>query len=292
MYTIIADLLYFDQIYRRLIMNKKIIFLDVDGTLVDFRGELPRSAREAVEEAKRRGHRLVVCTGRLKAQIYPQVLALGFDGIIASAGAYVECDGKVIYHHVVDSEHLRKMTDYFEAADIPYCYQTENGIIATESSKKRIDQHFMDGGMDEDQVKKVMVVDTRVVDNISDCRDVEKGNYYDSGRTVGEIQEGLGDYFKAEASSYEKGDGDSGEFTCAGVNKATGITHYVKYVGGDMKDTIAFGDGPNDTEMLSSVELSVAMGNSSDDLKALADVVTDDVGEDGLKNAFRKLGII
>ena len=59
--------------------------------------------------------------------------------------------------------------------------------------------------MDEDQVKKVMVVDTRVVDNISDCRDVEKGNYYDSGRTVGEIQEGLGDYFKAEASSYEKG---------------------------------------------------------------------------------------
>ena len=60
---------------------------------------------------------------------------MGFDGIIASAGAYVECDGRVIYHHVVDSEHLRKMTDYFEAADIPYCYQTENGIIATESSK-------------------------------------------------------------------------------------------------------------------------------------------------------------
>ena len=76
------------------------------------------------------------------------------------------------------------------------------------------------------------------------------------------------------------------------MNKATGITHYVKYMGGDMKDTIAFGDGPNDTEMLSSVELSVAMGNSSDDLKALADVVTDDVREDGLKNAFRKLGII
>ena len=75
-------------------MHKKIIFLDVDGTLVDFHGDLPESAREAVLQAKANGHRLVVCTGRLKNQIYPQVLAMGFDGIIASAGAYVECDGR------------------------------------------------------------------------------------------------------------------------------------------------------------------------------------------------------
>ena len=47
-------------------MHKKIIFLDVDGTLVDFHGDLPESAREAVLQAKANGHRLVVCTGRLK----------------------------------------------------------------------------------------------------------------------------------------------------------------------------------------------------------------------------------
>lgn len=273
-------------------MDKKIIFLDVDGTLVNFHGELPESAREAVLAAKVNGHRIVVCTGRMKAQIYPQVLAMGFDGIIASAGAYVECDGKEIYHHVVDSEYLKKMTDYFEGADIVYCYQTKERIIVTEHNKKRIDQHFLDAGMDAEKVKKVMIVDITVVDDISERTDVEKGAYYDSGRTVGEIQKGLGDYFKAEASSYEQGDSDSGEFTCAGVNKATGITRYVEYVGADMKDTIAFGDGPNDTEMLSTVDLSVAMGNSSDSLKALADVVTDDVDKDGLKNAFRKLGLI
>lgn len=59
-----------------------------------------------------------------------------------------------------------------------------------------------------------------------------------------------------------------------------------------MKDTIGVGDGPNDMEMLRTVAVSVAMGNASEDLKALADVVTDDVGEDGIKNAFRKLGLI
>ena len=125
-------------------MHKKIIFLDVDGTLVDFHGDLPESAREAVLQAKANGHRLVVCTGRLKAQIYPQVLAMGFDGIIASAGAYVECDGREIYRHVVDSEHLRRITDYFEAADIAYCYQTADGVIVTESNQRRINQHFFD----------------------------------------------------------------------------------------------------------------------------------------------------
>ena len=109
-------------------MHKKIIFLDVDGTLVDFHGDLPESAREAVLQAKANGHRLVVCTGRLKAQIYPQVLAMGFDGIIASAGAYVECDGREIYRHVVDSEHLRRITDYFEAADVVTDDVGEDGI--------------------------------------------------------------------------------------------------------------------------------------------------------------------
>lgn len=273
-------------------MHKKIIFLDVDGTLVDFHGDLPESAREAVLQAKANGHRLVVCTGRLKAQIYPQVLAMGFDGIIASAGAYVECDGREIYRHVVDSEHLRRITDYFEAADIAYCYQTADGVIVTESNQRRINQRFFDAGMDEAKIKKVMIVDIRAVDHIGDRKDVEKGAYYDSGRTVGELQEALGDYFKVEASSYEKGDSDSGEFTCAGVNKATGIARYVKWVGADMKDTIGVGDGPNDMEMLRTVAVSVAMGNASEDLKALADVVTDDVGEDGIKNAFRKLGLI
>ena len=95
-------------------MEKKIIFLDIDGTLMDFDGQLPESAREALCQARAVGHRLVLCTGRVKAQIYPELLAMDFDGIIASAGAYVECDGQEIYHHIVDREQLGRAVDYFE----------------------------------------------------------------------------------------------------------------------------------------------------------------------------------
>lgn len=75
-------------------MHRKTIFLDIDGTLMDFWGQLPESAEFALKKAKEKGHRLVLCTGRTKAEIYPKLLNMNFDGIIAAAGAYVECDGQ------------------------------------------------------------------------------------------------------------------------------------------------------------------------------------------------------
>ena len=44
--------------------NQKVIFLDIDGTLTDFGGKIPESAKKALTLAKQAGHRLVVCTGR------------------------------------------------------------------------------------------------------------------------------------------------------------------------------------------------------------------------------------
>ena len=43
-------------------MEKKIIFLDIDGHLMDFDGQLPESAQMALYQAKAEGHRLVLCT--------------------------------------------------------------------------------------------------------------------------------------------------------------------------------------------------------------------------------------
>lgn len=68
-------------------MKKKIIFLDIDGTLMDFDGKLPVTAKKALLKAKTDGNRLVLCTGRVKAQIYPELLEMNFDGITLQAGA-------------------------------------------------------------------------------------------------------------------------------------------------------------------------------------------------------------
>ncbi|HET9127699.1 MAG TPA: HAD hydrolase family protein, partial [Propionibacteriaceae bacterium] len=71
-------------------MTPRSVFLDVDGTLVDETGQIPESARGAVREARANGHRVFLCTGRSLAELWPEILDIGFDGLVAAAGAYVE----------------------------------------------------------------------------------------------------------------------------------------------------------------------------------------------------------
>ena len=42
----------------------KLIFLDVDGTLVDYHNRIPESAVKAIRQAREKGHLVYVCTGR------------------------------------------------------------------------------------------------------------------------------------------------------------------------------------------------------------------------------------
>ena len=79
-------------------MDKKVVFLDVDGTMVNEKGEIPESAQYAVRTAQANGHRMVVCSGRSRFQIYDALLELGFSGIVGGAGAFVEDEGKEFYH--------------------------------------------------------------------------------------------------------------------------------------------------------------------------------------------------
>lgn len=79
----------------------KIIFLDIDGTLIDYAHNLPASAEEAISRARSNGHKLIISTGRSKPSIYPWLLEMGFDGLIAGEGAYVEYAGKVILESTI-----------------------------------------------------------------------------------------------------------------------------------------------------------------------------------------------
>jgi Predicted hydrolases of the HAD superfamily len=47
----------------------KILFIDVDGTLVDYETNLPESAVEAIRRARQNGHRVYISTGRSKAEV-------------------------------------------------------------------------------------------------------------------------------------------------------------------------------------------------------------------------------
>ena len=73
------------------------------------------------------------------------------------------------------------------------------------------------------------------------------------------------------------------------VTKAAGLIELCKYLNIDIKDTVAIGDAPNDTEILQTAGCAVVMGNASDEIKQMADFVTADNDHDGVLAAINKI---
>ena len=74
----------------------KIVFLDIHGTLVDYELRVPASAVQAVRAARAHGHEVYLTTGRSRAEIYPELWDIGFDGLIGGNGMYIERAGVVL----------------------------------------------------------------------------------------------------------------------------------------------------------------------------------------------------
>lgn len=72
------------------------------------------------------------------------------------------------------------------------------------------------------------------------------------------------------------------EFTEDGVNKGTSLNHLIQQLGIERSEVIAMGDGYNDAAMIEFAGLGVAMGNAPDEIKQLADYVTDTNMNDGV----------
>ena len=78
----------------------------------------------------------------------------------------------------------------------------------------------------------------------------------------------------------------------ADSSKAVGIERILAHFGIDRNESIAFGDGANDIEMLQYVGTGIAMGNAADIVKQNSDLVTDSADDEGIWNALKKLNVI
>lgn len=268
--------------------HKKIVFLDVDGTLVDFTMHMPQSAREALHQAKANGHLISLCTGRTATGIYPWLLDFGFDAIVASAGAYVQCGKEVIFHNVLESRRVAEMVEVIADHGACYMLQGMDGRYSDADNLKRMRKRCVKLGLDIERALNGITV----IEHPELGSGIESGVYFDADIPIAALQREVGDYIKITGASFGKDREMSGEMTCMGINKATGMQRLIEHLGMSKEDTIAFGDGPNDTEMLAYAQIGVAMGNATNSVKRYADMVTEDINKDGIYLAFQKLGLI
>ena len=86
-------------------MDRKLLFFDIDGTLLDEKtGLIPDSAVEAVRKARENGHIVFINSGRTASFIGGEVDKITFDGILAGCGTYIEYQGKVLEHKTLSKE--------------------------------------------------------------------------------------------------------------------------------------------------------------------------------------------
>ncbi len=275
----------------------KIIFLDVDGTLVNYECQLPDSAVAAIRQARKNGHRIYICTGRSKAEVYENLWDIGLDGMIGGNGSYVEDHGTVVMHQLITMEQCRRIVDWLHSRKLEFYLESNNGLFASE--------HFEDKALDSvreySRRKGKPDADKMSVRSIFPEMIFGGELYRDDLNKVSYLLNDYQDYLdtKEQFPDMENGTwGGAGETALfgdlgvKGITKANAIDHLLAYLGAKWEDTIAFGDAKIDIPMLEYCAVGVAMGSGGEEIKAMADYVTDGVDDDGLYKAFVHLKLI
>src|SRR5699024_12446286 len=91
-------------------MQKKLIMLDVDGTILNTKNEIPPSTKEAIQAAQKMGHEVAIATGRAPYFIEEIREALQIQSCVCFNGLYVEVDGDIVYHNPM---HLSDIDNVF-----------------------------------------------------------------------------------------------------------------------------------------------------------------------------------
>lgn len=272
----------------------KILFIDVDGTLVDYEGNIPPSAVSAIRTARKNGHRVYICTGRSRAEVYAPLWDIGLDGMIGGNGSYVEDHEKVVMHRLITPEQARRVVDWLHERGLEFYLESNNGLFASEhfeeAGKEAITLYSKRKGREPQTVREAFP------------EMIFGGELYRSDlNKVSFLLSSYQDYLDAAAAFPDLqagtwgGKGEEALFGDLGVKditKASAIKALLDYLGADIKDTIAFGDAKVDIPMFECCAYSVAMGSGGPEAKAAADFVTGDVEKDGLYQAFEKLGLL
>jgi len=273
-------------------VTPKILLLDVDGTLVNYETKIPASAARAVGQARANGHRVYFCTGRARPEVYPELWELGVDGMIGGNGSYVEHDGQVVHHQVLAPEVVDRALAWLDANRLAYFVECNSGLFASDNLPVKAATIY--GEPDATSITKIVtIIPVLIYLRPAPRDDVNKISFV---LEPGVDLEQLARDFDGEATvSTWSGSGkrqEFGEFGQLGVHKGVAVQRLAEHLGVSTDDMIGFGDALPDLELLQACGTAVAMGNAPDELKAAADLVTDHVDEDGLANAFSRLGLI
>lgn len=272
----------------------KLIFLDIDGTLVEAGlNTPPESALKAITKAREKGNKVFLCSGRNIGMAKP-VFDYGFDGIIALAGAYILCDDELIYDRPMEQNDFNDLLNILHEDGVFCTIETKDKTYGDENLSDFLNTADGDNSEIERWRKALQgelgILPMKDYDGSPVYKIVIMCNRPSQLERARELYEHDYDFVIQEVK--EHGNCLNGELIHRSFDKGKAIRLVAEHYNVDIKDTIGFGDSMNDLTMIETVGVSVCMGNGAQALKDISDLILPSVKEDGLAKGFELLELV
>ena len=265
----------------------KLIAIDMDGTLLNSKKELLEETKQYFKNFHNKNTEtlLVLCTGRPETGIRPYLKDLGYleenHYIISQNGAsiYESQTGKRVMDAFVDSTAIQKWIELGKkhgisvmGAGVDYYYSFDEDP----TEWMEFDVKLVSGKLKRIPTKESLNIDFY---KILLMGDEEQLNEFETFIP----QEWRDEFYVVRSQKYLV------EVLTKGVNKAFGLEKLAQKLNIQPSEIAAIGDAANDIEMLEYAGLAIAMGNASEEVKAIADIVTDTNENNGVIKVIDKL---
>lgn len=273
----------------------KLVFFDVDGTLVTHNYHIPKTTKNAIQELKKNGAIPVIATGRAPLLIREIAEELDINTYIAMNGQYIVHNNEVIYDNPIDMNLVDGLVKLAVERKDGILLSTADEIIANSmiSLVNRGSLYtFLKGlvGLVPERIKVKLW--NRMMKKAPEKEEYENENIYMMNINANQEEQVAYERIFGEHLTFTRANDMAMDIISKGVSKATGIEKIMAELDVPHEDTYAFGDGLNDLEMLQYVNTGVAMANGFEELKLVADLVTDSVFNDGVAKGLQKLELI
>lgn len=267
---------------RKIKVNRKMIFFDIDGTIVDEETKaIPKRTIKAIRKARENGHLVFINTGRTYFNIPENIRKIGFDGYVLGCGTRIYFNGQPLLKKSISHEKCVEIVKKLRECRIDALLEGSDNVFFDQTKEAtgelaRLKSNFYSQGYDVTKSwDEPNIVFDKFITWTNKNSDFEKFysfisndfDYIDRGKNFGEI-------------------------VIKGYSKATGIKFLQDYLDIPLEDCYAIGDSTNDLPMLKYVPNSIAMGNSTSILFDLVSFVTKDIMDGGIEHALSYYNII
>ena len=272
----------------------KLIGLDMDGTLLNDAVELTPYTKNVLQQATAQGIEVAAITGRPLTAIPKEFLEIpGIRFAISANGGHIRniVDNTTPYAALISQSTLFQLMDLFAEYDsMPEVYKDGQAYLNHEFYPKLEKYLRNDLFREVFRGTRIFIDDAKAI--IHECsKGMEKidalfSSLDDQADCRKRIEERFHDVKITGSAGYGL------EITRADANKGTGLLKLAEILGIKPEETMAIGDAENDIDMVTAAGIGIAMKNGSDEIKAVADYISDeDNNHDGAAKMIEKLAL-